>query len=235
MRGETMTGQEIINHVVCGEMPDMDSVREKCIQQTTIHKKHIKRSPPRSMALAATAAVLVLCFFLFWNSARQASNSFSIKAYALEYSENGSIVMHEGHTAEATIMSGSMTGEEEGSTFCDLYFSFCFDVKGENINGVEFFTDGEGDFKKVQYLTKNGEFVDSEHGLTVISEKYLGNSFTLDDLGSLTDGYVLLAGKHGPVYESFTLTVRAVATFNDGATQEEIFDIFIPMPPMPTY
>ena len=82
--------------------------------------------------------------------------------------------------------------------------------------------------------TVNGEFVThTDTWLIEISARYLGNSFSFNDLGSLEDGYVLFAGKPGVTNESLSLTVRAVDTFNDNTTQEETLEIYLPLPELP--
>jgi len=189
-----------------------------------------RKTKLRYLLITATAA-LVLLFILFESSDTQINNSFSINVHALELQRNGSVTLREGSIFESTMtMTGDFFDSEGRFTYSysNLYQSIYFIIEGENIKHVEFFTD-DGDFRKVQYLTENGEFVNSRHGLTTISDKHLGNSFTLDDLGSLTDGYVILAGKPGIATKSFSLTIHVIATFDDNTTQEELLNVYFPL------
>jgi hypothetical protein len=202
----------------CGKMP---------------RKKRIARPLFRSMALSATAAAVALCFVLSGHMKSQTINSFSIKAYALELRENGSIGLrdYELHELGTSMVSSiSITGDNDEFFYHNLYRSIYLDVKGENIKSVEVFTEGGGDFIKARFLTGNGEFIDTEYGLIKLSEEHLGNSFNLDDLGSMENGYVLFAGRPGRADDSFYLSIRAVASFFDGTIQEETIELYMPMP-----
>lgn len=228
-----MKGQEVINHIIYAEMPDMDNVREKCIGQSAPQKKSSNRLFIKSLATAATAAVLVFVFLFLESGNPKTQNSFSIRTHAIEqqlHEMHDSLTLSEGSVAEVTIFQD--TGSTE-STFAhiNIYQSIHIVVEGDNLEQVEFFIDGEGEFKKVQYLTADGVFVDSAHGLTVINEVLLGNSFTLDDLDSLSESNsVILAGRSGLTEDSAYITIRAVATFHDSTTQEERLSIIRHLP-----
>jgi len=227
--------KNMINHVVPSDSL-MQEVRDKMvtIAETRVHTPGTAhRKLMLCILLVLATAAFVFVFTVFESNDSQAHNSFSIRIHTLEQQRNGSVTLQEGTIAELSV---TMTGDfidSEGSlvtSYSNLYQSINFHIEGENIKQVEFFIDNGGAFKKVQYLTENGEFVDSISGLTIISETYLGNSFTLDDLGSLEDGYVILAGKPGIVTKSSSLEIQVIATFNDNTTQEEYLNIYLPLP-----
>jgi len=222
----TMKGSEIIKFAMGEEMPDMAQVRDNCVKQTAPVKRRTSSPVFRLVSIAAVAAVVALCLNLIDIADTQTANTFSIQAHAFGQGENGSVDVQSG-TINSITITADITEDEEIFTFSNVYQSLYFVVEGDNIKDVELFTDGDGDFKRTRYLTDNGEFVDSEHGLTIISENRLGKRFTLEDLGDLSDGYVLMAGIPGTVNEDTTMTIHVIATFTDGTTQSQVIVIDI--------
>jgi len=73
----------------------------------------------------------------------------------------------------------------------------------------------------------DGNTVGYSGNFTILSEEYLGNSFTLNDIGDPAEGAVLFVGGEG--FDSGTnVTIHALVTFNDGTIQEETFTMLTP-------
>ena len=224
-----MKGQEVIDHIINSDMPDFEYVREKCIRQQTSNAQRSKRLVLRVMTTAASLAVLVFVFYLFDNSDMQPHNSFSITAHAVEQQGSGPVTVQDDTTAE--IITWNLNDSERSFTYNDLRQSIQFFIEGENIKEIEIIADGRGNFTSVRYLTENGELVESEHGLTVLSETYLGNSFNFNDMGSLLDGYVILTDIPGFITASDSdVVISVIATFEDNTTQTELVRIDVLQP-----
>ena len=108
-----------------------------------------------------------------------------------------------------------------------LYKSIFLKCEGENIASVEFSVDEGGSFIKASVLTENGVPVTHDDiSFTIISKQSLGSSFTLSSVTDIAEEFLLFVGKPLPDGEQaigpnlLNLTVRAIATFTDGSTQD---------------
>ena len=242
-----MKGQEIVNQIVRKEMPDIEQVRENCHSQTAPQEHRSSRPYLRTAVFTAVAAALVISFFLFGNVllTPDSKNFFSISAHALELQEDGSITLLNYEVSSRDEQGESFaigTSSPEGVSF---YKAIFINVKGANIKNVEFLADEGLMFKNIYLLAENGvivihdtiqsyEISDDDGNtvgysgnFTILSEEYLGNSFTLNDIGDPAEGAVLFVGGEG--FDSGTnVTIHALVTFNDGTIQEETFTMLTP-------
>jgi len=108
-----------------------------------------------------------------------------------------------------------------------LYKSIFLKCEGENIASVEFSVDEGGTFIKASVLTENGvPVIHDDSSFTIISKQSLGSSFTLSSVTDIAEEFLLFVGKPLPDGEQaigpnlLNLTVRAIATFTDGSTQD---------------
>ena len=182
-------------------------------------------------SFAAVAAVICLLVFGGLFSPAQSDNLFVIKAYAMEQQMDGSIGLREvdllGDTHYWSIYN-------DGSVF---YVSANLKCEGENIRSVDFNTD-EGFFAKQHLVIENGRIIteegvmagyrkapgDIEYTLVMYGDDFeiIGDSFTLGN-DAITDDFLLFLGMEvsDRREQPSQMTIRAVATFNDGQTQEE--------------
>ena len=246
-----MKGQKIIDQIVRAEMPDMEQVREKCVMQVqTESREQRSRRQIRRFGVSAVAAAAVLCLCLFGNTilTPQGNNSFFVEAYALEQQADGSITLSDSTVDSSGESSSICLGiGSPGNLY--LYSAISLNIEGENIKSIEFIGENDCMFLITDVLTENGELVmheDREYTImdydgnemaglgsfTILSMENLGNSFTLDDMDTLAEGAflftedtVLFAGKSVEDDNALNLTISAVATFNDGTTQEQILTI----------
>ena len=204
-------------------------------------QKHSRKRPAFKTA-ASLAAAAVICLMVFGSMlpAAESENFFSVKAYALEQRDDGSIELRE----------MDLMGDEQrwsyhfdGSSF---YLNINLKCEGENINSVDFYTD-DGFFAKQYLKTENGRIVlepgvpaagrtnrDGDIAVTMYGRDFekIGNKFTLNK-DEIADDLLLFLGKEihvtdwKRVHEQFPsqMIIRAVATFNDGKTQEEIITL----------
>ena len=186
-----MRGNEIINHIVRAEMPDMDQVRGKCVQQEISQKQHKKRPRFRSAVTLATTAAVVICFLLgnmLLNP--HGDNVFFVKAYAMEQQADGSIGLRE---VDVVDQPDTWGGYFDGENF---YVSVGLKYEGENIKSVDF-TAAEGFFAK-QYINNLSDedeedilkmYVGADNRLVMAGEDFeiAGDRITFDD-ETMTDG-----------------------------------------------
>ncbi|MDR2615301.1 MAG: hypothetical protein LBC28_01850 [Oscillospiraceae bacterium] len=193
-----------------------------------------KRSVFRRSAFAmATAAVLISCF-LFGNMLMNPTigNAFVLKAYAMEQQQDGTIALR-----EVDLLDGQT---HYWSTYSDgdvFYVSANLKCEGENIESVDFYA-ADGFFAKQYLKVENGVIIaeegvpaiyrmapgDTGYTITMYGEDFdiIGNAFTLKK-DALTDDFLLFLGKTISDWRErpSEMTVRAVATFSDGKTQEK--------------
>ena len=241
-----MKGHEIINYIVRAKMPDREQVRENCIQQATPQMQGTKRPFRHLTSLVAATAVVLICFILgnvvLNLQDNKSSNVFSVKAYALEQQANGSISLRDYYELNSNDEGSTKSGQGLVISNSDGSFYFgrgvYFEFNGENIKNVEFIADEDDAMFVLAHVLKengklvmqdtkenyddNGYYMGSGSSFTVKSLEYLGKSFTLDSMNSLPEDSILFVGKSylGNDY-TLNLTIRAIATFNDGTTQEE--------------
>ena len=155
------------------------------------------------------------------------SNIFELKAYAMELQGDGSIEQRE----------VDLLNESHGWSFNDdgenVYINTWLKCEGENIKSVDFYVD-EGFFAKQYIIRDNGQVV--KDGVTMMGSdstimQYgndymnVGSHFTLN-ADEMTDDLLVFWGRESRRIGSdlnlpSELTIRAVATFSDGKTQEE--------------
>lgn len=223
-----MKGNEIINHIVRAEMPDMDQVREKYARKALSQEQHKKRPFFRSAFTLATTAVVVICL-LFGNMLLNphGDNVFSVKAYAMEQNADGSIGLREVDVVDQPDVWGGYT---DGKVF---FVSVGLKCEGENIKSVEFSTD-EGFFAK-QHIgdLKNSEdvmtmYVGAESRIAVYGTDFetVGDKIILDK-DTLTDDLLLFWGTENNDLKDIPqkIDIQAKATFNDGGTDERTVTI----------
>ena len=181
-----------------------------------------------SLGTAAAAAICLMALggaLLFPQGSD--ANVFEIKAYAVEQQEDGSIESREvGLLDDTHVWSFDDDGENS-------YINLWLKCGGENIESVDFSVD-EG-FFAAQYIEReDGQIVTygvpmTGIGSTIVryGDEYvnLGNQFAIDVV-EVTEDMLVFWG-HESKREGndlnlpSELTIRAVATFNDGKTQEE--------------
>ena len=210
--------------------PD-DEIKNRIFNKA-IEKQHKKR-PVFKVAISLTAAAAMICLMVFGIqlTPTQDENMFAIKAYAMEQQPDGSIELRE---LDLVNENPYWSSYNDGSVF---YVNANLKCEGENIKSVEFFAD-KGFFAK-QYLTiDNGKIIteagvpasyfmapgDTDYTLIRYGNNFelIGNSFTLDK-DTITDDFLLFVGLEVSDWleRPMQITVRAVATFNDGKTQEQ--------------
>ncbi|MCL2057679.1 MAG: hypothetical protein FWH01_01285 [Oscillospiraceae bacterium] len=166
---------------------------------------------------------------------QQGANAFYLTTYGLVQNPDGSIELRD------VPLSG---GKDFRSSYSDgsvLYVSVNLKYSGENIERVDFFTD-DGFFAKQYLKIENGNVVEEPRAMShsdpsnaenALITMYgydfdaIGSSFTLYK-DSVTDDYLLFLGTEINGNNDWRIappqmTVRAVATFNDGTTQEEMY------------
>ena len=211
-----MKGKEIIEHINRAKMPDIEQVRENCVLLAAPKKQETKRRfYRRRAALSAASALLIVC--LIFASALLASrsdNAFTLKASAVEQEDGaGALDLPNG-----TYYNGKSV----------FIANIKLEYDGKNIESLEFFTDSDcGLFAEQYMIVKSGEKVsqnsigDSDAVYPLVS----GNKLTLDKsaINGKTCFTVELYGKDAPSQ----ITIRAVATFTDGKTQEKTYTVSV--------
>jgi len=189
-----------------------DEVKNRVFHKA-MAKQHKKRPLFKAAAsLAAAAAVICLIVFGSMLMPPHNENIFSLKAYATEQQPDGSIALR-----EVDLLSGQT---HYWSTYSDgnvIYVSVNLKCDGENLESVDFYTD-DGYF-----LIQNSKlpFQENVDFYTVEGAPWKGISFRK---GSADNDFTLIIyGYGGSGWREIpsTITLRAVATFSDGKTQEE--------------
>ena len=189
-----------------------DEVKNRVFHKA-MAKEHKKRPLFKAAAsLAAAAAVICLIVFGSMLMPPHNENNFSLKAYATEQQPDGSIALR-----EVDLLSEQT---HYWSTYSDgnvIYVSINLKCDGENLESVDFYTD-DGYF-----LIQNSKLPLQENVdfYTVEGAPWKGISFRK---GSADNDFTLIIyiyGGSGWREISSTITLRAVATFSDGKTQEE--------------
>jgi hypothetical protein len=183
-----------------------------------------------AVSLGFAAAVIYLVVLGNMLLFPRGDNVFAIKAYAMEPQEDGSVALR----------GVDLLGEETyyWSTFTDgksFFVSANLKCEGENIRSVDFYT-ADGFFAKQHLKTENGKIVsgvpaiyrkapgDTNYTLAMYGTDFevIGSRFTLEK-DAMTEDFLLFLGteiSNGQERPS-RMTLRAVATFDDGNKQEE--------------
>jgi hypothetical protein len=220
-----MKGREIINHAVRAKMPDREQVKQNILQ--TAHKKQTKMRPlyKRSAITLATAAALVFCI-IFGNMLMnpQVSNFFAVSAYAMELQDDGSITLREINIHTNDKLRGFSDGEY---TFLNIGLRY----SGENLKMVEFSVNGG--FLAQQYIldehSREVPMIVSDNAIHLYGFDFerLGSNVVFENY-TMPDNLLMFLGFSGEIDDlPETATLYAVATFNDGTTQEETIVIEI--------
>jgi len=223
-----MKNDKIVNAYDEFQMSEVSNRRilEKIKQKQQRSKKRpIFRT---TLSLAATAAVMALV--ILSNTILQPNNNnfFALQAYAMEVGEDGTIELRMLEYANFNYSShGVFHGHYDGENF---YLNIAIGFIGENIKQVEFTTD-VGFFAK-QFIDRES-ITDDIHPMTSGGRilrfgddfEIIGNSFIVDE-DFMIDDWILFLGQEGEFdIDNRHRTVRAIATFNDGTTQEEVINI----------
>lgn len=222
-----MKGWEIINYVVRAKMPNREQIKVNILQ--IANEKQIKKRPiyRRSIATLLTAAVLVFCFiFGYTMMIPKNGNLFVVSAYAIEQQADGSVVMREVNLHTNDTLSGY---SDDMNTYLNIGFKF----KGKNIKNVVFSVN-EG-FFATQYISDeissdvpklfSGDGTLQLYG---IEFEKIGNEIVLEK-DDVPDDLLLFLGFESAGRDALpnAVTIRAIAEFNDGKTQEETIVIDI--------
>ena len=194
-------------------------------------KKHKKRPVFKVAASFAAAAVICLMVFGSMLLSPQNENIFSLKAYAMEQLADGSVELREVNLHSDTY---HWNFYNDGSV---CYVNTSLKCEGENIKFVEFYADN-GFFAKQYLKIENGKII-QEEGVSASYAKgpadndytllrygadfeRIGNNLTLDSNAMASD-FLLFVGMEVSGWKDnpSQITIHAVATFNDGKTQEE--------------
>ncbi|MCL1794399.1 MAG: hypothetical protein FWG34_11085 [Oscillospiraceae bacterium] len=217
--------------------PD-DEVKNRVFHKV-MAKQHKKRPLFKAAAsLAAAAAVICLIVFGSMLMPPHNENIFSLKAYATEQQPDGSIALR-----EVDLLSGQTHYLSTYSDGNDSCVSVDLKCDGENLERVDFYIDD--DFFKLQNSPlpihlENGEIVtmevvpstgitfrkgsaDIDFTLAIANTSKIPGTLKFPDTFKLEDDFPLSLGTEisGGRKIPSTITIRAVATFNDGKTQEE--------------
>ena len=214
-----MKGRDIINHAVRAKMPDREQVKASILLAAT-EKETTKRPPAyRRYAVALSiVAVLVVCiaFVIMLMNPQQGNNIFSISAYAMEQQADGSVALHEVDIRANNAWSGFSDGVV---TYLNIGLTF----EGENIESVKFVAN-DGFFAKQHIpdgtagdvpIIVGGDGAIQLYGTDF--ERY-GGDVVLDQ-EAIAGNMLLFLGFDSEI--PHTVTIGAIATFNDGTTYEE--------------
>ena len=180
-----------------------------------------------AVSLASVAAVICLIVLGGTLLFPQDGNVFELKAYALAQQADGSIEQREVDLVNETY---DWSFNDDGE---NVYINIWLKCEGENIESVDFYVD-EGFFAKQYIIRENGQIVRdgvpmAGSGSTIMryGNDYVnvGSHFTLHADEMTEDLLVFWGTESRRVGNDLNLpsqlTIRAVATFNDGKTQEE--------------
>lgn len=170
---------------------------------------------------AAAAAMVCLAVLLHALLPQAPSGVFTVKAYALDFDANGTVVLREEDLLEKSDYWGG---------YCDgenYYVSMGFRYEGENIDRVTFTTE-EGFFAKQWISSDLSEeqvsaiYVGPENKLIVFGEEFdvSGSSVTLEG-SAMEEGLLLFWGVEALSSDDIPKNPRitAEAVFRDGSTQ----------------
>ena len=186
-------------------------------------EKQARRSRSLRWAIpAAAAAVLALAVLAGTAFSRDAGNVFTVRAYALEESADGSVILRE---TDLYDQSAGWGGYYDGE---NLFISIGMKYDGSNIVSVTF--TAETGFLAAQHISDYGEGsptsvaeirVGPDEKLVMIGETFdiLGPEITFE--GAMDDDLLLFWGTESPDGDSIpdSIELTATARFEDGETQ----------------
>ncbi|MCL2158405.1 MAG: hypothetical protein FWH48_03250 [Oscillospiraceae bacterium] len=220
----------------CFDGKHLENIKSKFEEKTGVRlEQKIKRPFLRRPAFAtAVVAALIMCA-IFGNMLINPStdtNIFTLKAYAIQPQDDGSIELREVDLVGETYYWSTYS---DGNVF---YANANLKCEGENIKSVEFFADNGFFFAKQYLKTENGKVVSEDgvlasyrklpdggdYALVLYGEEFdvIGSHVTLDK-DTMTDNFLLFLGTEISIGQEppSQMAVRAIATFNDGKTKEE--------------
>ena len=175
------------------------------------------------------AACLCAALLLSYWGAPTPTNAFLVNAYAVEIADDGTIELKELTETDLLESSNFWVGQFDGENF---YLNIGLRYGGSNIKSVDFITE-DGFFAK-QYI-ESVEVIDRvEVGekitkMVVTEFEIVGNRITLND-EMMTDDLLLFWGTQAADRSEVPehIEMKAIATFNNGQTQEVIIPIDLP-------
>ena len=175
------------------------------------------------------AACLCVAMLLSYWGAPNPTNAFFVNAYAVEIAGDGTIELKELTETDLLEQSNFWVGQFDGENF---YLNIGLRYDGSNIKSVDFITE-DGFFAK-QYI-ESVEVIDHvEVGekitkMVVTEFEIVGNRITLND-ETMTDDLLLFWGTRAADRSEVPehIEMKAIATFNNGQTQEVIIPIDLP-------
>ena len=212
----------------------LQNIKSKFEEKTGVRVEQKTKRPllRRSVLTVAAAAVLVMCIMFGTTLINpKTGNIFTLKVYAMEQQADGSIELRK---VDLVNENPYWSSHNDGSVF---YVNANLKCEGENIKSVEFFAEN-GFFAKQYLKVENGKII-TEPGITASYYKapgdadytlvrygndfdVIGNSFILEK-DAINDDFLLFVGVEVSHWRDNPpqIIVRAVATFNDGKTQEQ--------------
>ena len=204
------------------------NISDSYIESAAPKNRHKRNNVRRRFAtLAATAAIITFAVFgnLFVNP--MTDNMFSLRAYSMELQYDGSVSLYEIDIDLINQMDdwgGHFDGEH-------LFLNIALQPVGENIKNIEFNVD-KG-FLAIQHITReNGVIVRDDRTPMIVTGagsialfgsefEIMGSRFLLEADG-INDDLLLFWGQEwDQTTRPGSISINAVATFNDGVTQEE--------------
>jgi len=169
--------------------------------------------------VATTVAVLAITFILLNIHSPDMeipTNMFNFRIYAMERTD-GSFVMQEVYLSDDSQVWGGFVKND------DFFISIGLRIDGINVKTIELYAE-YGFFAIQQINFDNNEIINDEHmSLLDANFQIVGNRVAFES-AELTDGLLLFLGATLVDNRVLSeLSVYAVVTFIDGATQEKIY------------
>lgn len=195
----------------------MDRIqREYGHAKNTVHRRTMWAMPT---AIAAVACIVAIIGQLIMPDS---ANAFSIRAYALDLSEDGTVLLREAELSDQNrFWGGYFYGE-------NYYASLGFSFEGENVKSVQFTTD-DGFFAKQRISHSNEDsrilrmYMGVDHQLVVIGGGFenMGNRITLDDKTNSKNLLLFWGTRANGIGEiPAKPKITAKATFDNGEVRE---------------
>ncbi|MCL2152887.1 MAG: hypothetical protein FWH57_08020 [Oscillospiraceae bacterium] len=237
-----------MNNITIGSREIWSSDRVKELTMSTIALQNATHEMPQKLqkrpvfktavSLASVAAVICLMVLGGTLLFPRDDNVFELKAYALEQQADGSLERREVDLVNETY---GWSFNEDGE---NVYINIWLKCEGENIESVDFYVD-EGFFAKQYIIRENGQIVRdgvpmAGSGYTIMryGDDYVnvGNHFTLH-ADEMTEDLLVFWGRESRRVGNdldlpSQLIIRAVATFSDGKTHEEVLALDLSMEKM---
>ena len=195
-------------------------------------KQRTRRKPILRSIASFTAAAAVMCLILIGNSLLSPTDShfnnlFTLRAYAFEQREDGSVKQREIDILDqATSWQGHMDGER-------FFASVGLRFDGENIKQVEFMA--ESGFFAAQRIGDlssgtqfGGSYLNGISAVLIFGTEFeiMGNNLVFDENG-IDEDLLLFWGTetNDRRFIPTNVYIRVFVTFNDGETMEDILVI----------